>query len=337
MRLVWALSVLILVACPLRNAPAADSGRPVVIARGGASGYLPEHTLAAYSLAVDQGADFIAVDLVMVKDGDVFARPGHDLSETTDAAEVFPAHKKKKVIDGRTVEGWFSEDFTASEMRLLRARERHPFRYQRANGLHMIPNLAEILALRANLSREKGRTIGLYLGFTHPAYFRSVGLPLEEGVVSVLNAWALDREGAPVVLQSYEAATVKKLAEMTSARTILLLDVPGAHTTDAGLAEVATYAYGIGPAKTMIVPVNKQGHTETPTELVARAHHAGLKVYPHTFRPEPQFLPVDYSGDPSQEYCQFVRLGIDGLSTDTPYLALKAFLESCPMSAQPNR
>jgi glycerophosphoryl diester phosphodiesterase len=314
------------------NSFAAEKLRPLVIAHRGASGYLPEHTLEAYALAIDQGADFIEPDFVSSKDGYLFARHENELSGTTDVAEKYPALKTKKTIDGRVVEGWFSEDLTFNEIKRLRAKERVPFRNQSRNGAYEIPSLAEVLNLRSRMARETGRIIGIYAELKHPAYFASIGINMEEALVSVLTAWALDRPGAPVFLQCFEAATVKKLAQMTAVPTILLLDSDGPDTTDAGLAAVAAYAYGIGPAKTMIVPVDKQGNTGKPTDLVERAHRAGLKVHAYTFRPEPQFLPKTYGGDWAKEYCRFAALGVDGLFTDTPDLALKAFRDSCPMS-----
>jgi glycerophosphoryl diester phosphodiesterase len=137
-----------------------------------------------------------------------------------------------------------------------------------------------------------------------------------------------------VFLQSFEPDSLKRLAALTPLPRIQLLVAAGEATSDAGLAAIAAYAQGIGPAKTMIIPVDAQGRTGTPTDLVARAQKVGLKVHPYTFRPEPAFLPVSYAGDPAREYCQFAALKINGLFTDTPDLALKALRESCPISAK---
>jgi len=306
----------------------AGEQRPLVIAHRGASGYLPEHTLEAYQLAVDQGADFIEPDLVITKDGVLIARHENDLTDTTDAPEKFPDRGASKVIDGRTVTGWFSEDFTLAEIKTLRAKERLPFRDQSNNGKFLVPTFAEILDLRANASAA-GRVIGIYPETKHPGYFAQIGLPLEEPLIAALKAAGLDAADAPVFLQSFEQGSLRKLATMTKLPRVQLLPALGVFTTDEGLAYIAHYAQGIGPAKQMIVPVDKAGSAGPPTDLVERAHRAGLKVHPYTFRPENRFLPVTYGGDPAQEYCQFVRLGVDGLFTDTPDLALKALRTSC--------
>ena len=315
----------------------ANSPRPLVFGHRGASGYLPEHTVEAYRLDIDQGADYIEADLVSTEDGYLVARHENNIADTTDVARRFPDRKTKKVIDGKTIEGWFTEDFTLDELSTIRAVERLAFRSQANNGKYNIPTLADILVLRANKSRELGRMIGVYIETKHPAYFRSIGHPLEEPLVSILKAWALDRPGSPVFLQSFEADSVKRMAEDTSVPAIYLLEAAGPNTTDAGLKAIAAYAKGIGPAKSMIVPVDGQGMAGPPTDLVTRAHRAGLLVHAYTFRPESQFLPVSYAGASAKEYCQFAGLGVDGVFTDTPDLALKAFRESCPMSGPPIR
>ena len=317
--------------------PPATSPRPLVIGHRGASGYLPEHTVEAYRLAIDQGADYIKADLVSTEDGYLVARHENNIADTTDVARRFPDRKTKKIIDGKTIEGWFTEDFTLDELSTIRAVERLPFRNQANNGKYNIPTLADILVLRANKSRELGRMIGVYIETKHPAYFRSIGHPLEEPLVSILKAWALDRPGSPVFLESFEADSVKRMAGDTSVPATFLLEEAGPNTTNAGLAAIAAYAKGIGPAKSMIVPVDGQGMAGPPTDLVARAHRAGLFVHAFTFRPEPQFLPASYAGADAKEYCQFAGLGVDGLFTDTPDLALKALGESCPMSGPPVR
>jgi len=305
--------------------------RPLVMGHRGASGYVPDHTIVAYERAIEQGADYIETDLVRTRDGYLIARHENELSATTNIADMYPDRKTKKNVDGKTVEGWFSEDFTLDELGIVRSRQPMPFRDQTQNDKYPIPTIAEVLVLRASKSRELGRTIGVYIEAKHPAYFRAQGRPIEEGLVSILRAWALDRPGSPVFLQAFDPAAVKRFSSSTSVPAIQLLS-ESADVSDAALANIATYAKGIGPAKTMIVPVDKQGQAGKPTDLVVRAHKAGLLVHPYTFRPEKPFLPVTYGGDPAKEYCQFKQLGVDGVFTDTPDLALKAFTESCPMS-----
>lgn len=312
--------------------------RPLVIAHRGASGYLPEHTLEAYALAVEQGADFIEPDLVITKDGVLIARHENELSDTTDVAEKFPNRKATKTFGERNVEGWFSEDFTLAEIKTLRAKERVPFRNQSNNGKFEVPTLAEILDLRARLSAETGREIGLYPETKHPSYFAQLDMPLEEPLLEALSEAGLNRADAPVFIQSFETTNLMKLDAMTEIPLIQLIGGRADKEIEAmGLEGVARYADGIGPAKGLIAPMSENGQAEPPTDLVARAHAAGLLVHPYTFRPEPEFLPAPYGGDALAEYCAFAALGVDGLFTDTPDIALKAFSESCPMAARPTQ
>lgn len=319
------LSLVVVFASPLLAAE-----RPLVIGHRGASGYLPEHTLESYARAIEQGADYIEPDLVITKDGVLIVRHEPVLNYTTDVAEKFPARKTTKTLEGSKIDGWFAEDFTLAEIKTLRAKERLPFRDHSNDGKFQIPTFDDVLALRAEESKQAGREIGIYPETKHPAYFIAIGLPLEERAVAALQKAGLNRAGAPVFLQSFEAASLKKLKTLTPLPLIQLLD--GAVPDDAALAEIATYATGIGPTKTMIVPVDKDGKAGAANDLVARAHKAGLVVHPYTFRPERPFLPASYDGKPEAEYCQFATLGVDGLFTDTPDLALKAFRESCPMA-----
>lgn len=154
-------------------------GKPLVIAHRGASGYLPEHTLEAYARAITMGSDFIEPDVVSTKDGVLIARHENELSDTTNVATVFPEAKTKKTIDGRMVEGWFSEDFTLNEIKTLRAKERLVFRDQTNNGKFLIPTLAEVLALAESEGQKRGRAVGVYIETKHPTYFSGLGLDLE--------------------------------------------------------------------------------------------------------------------------------------------------------------
>ena len=310
--------------------------QPTIVGHRGFPGLMPDHTLEGYRRAIEAGADFIEPDLVATKDGALIARHEPMLGQTTDVAQrpEFASRKTTKRMDGVEVTDWFASDFTLAEIKTLHAKERVPFRNQSNNGKFAIPTFAEILDLRAKASKAQtlggsGREIGIYPETKHPSYFVQIGLPLEEPMLAALKTAGLDTAHAPVFLQSFEPGSLKKLAALTSLRRVQLLPGPGTDISDAGLAAIAMYAQGIGPAKQMIVPVDKAGNTAPPTDLIARAHRAGLIVHPYTFRPEKQFLPVTYGGDPAQEYCQFVGLGVDGLFTDTPDLALKVLATAC--------
>lgn len=313
---------------------------PLVIAHRGASGYLPEHTLEAYTLAVRQGADYIEPDLVMTRDGVLVARHENEIGGTTDVAERFPSRHATRQVDGVEVSGWFVEDLTIEELRSVRARERLPFRDHSHDGRFAIPTWDEILELRARLSAETGRSIGVYPETKHPTYFRSLGLPLEEPLLQSLAAHGLEGPGAPVFMQSFETGNLQWLRQRTATRLIQLVDGTGAPwdwvaaghpgsyadlCTRAGLERVAGYADGIGPHKRLIVPESLDGALTAPTSLVADAHDAGLLVHPWTFRREPEFLHASYAGNAARELQQFAALGVDGVFADFSDVAVAAF------------
>jgi glycerophosphoryl diester phosphodiesterase len=314
---------------------------PIVIAHRGASGYRPEHTLEAYEMAIAMGADFIEPDLVSTQDGVLIARHENEISETTDVAErpEFAARRTTKRIDGREVTGWFSEDLTLAEIKTLRARERLPFRGQDFNGQFEVPTFKEVLDLVQRRSVETGRTIGVYPETKHPTYFRSIGLPLEEPLLAALEAAGYHGRSAAVYVQSFETGNLKELRKRSDLPLIQLLDVEGQPwdltvagdrrtyrdlTTPEGLAEIATYADGIGPNKRLVVPADEEGRLLPPTTLVADAHRAGLLVHPWTFRSDGRFLASGYEGDPEREYTQFFELGVDGVFSDFPDVAVRA-------------
>ncbi len=314
---------------------------PLVIAHRGASGYRPEHTLEAYELAIDLGADFIEPDLVPTKDGVLLARHENEISETTDVAAIpeLAERRTTKRIDGREVTGWFTEDLTFAEITTLRARERLPFRGHAEDGRFKIPSLEEVLDLARRKSLEIGRTIGVYPETKHPSYFRSIGLPLEERLVATLETMGYRGPLAPVFIQSFETGNLRALREKTDLPLIQLLDDAGqpwdlaaagdprTHrdlATPEGLAGIARYANGIGPSKRLIVPAGPDGRLGSPTSLVADAHRAGLLVHPWTFRSEETFLAPDYERNPERELEQFYDLGVDGLFSDFADVAVKA-------------
>jgi glycerophosphoryl diester phosphodiesterase len=310
-----------------------------VIAHRGASGHRPEHTLAAYELAIEQGADFIEPDVVVTKDGALVARHEHRLDETTDVAARFPDRRTTKRFAGDSATGWFVEDFTLAELRTLRAKERLAFRSHAYDGRFPVPTLDEVLDLVARKGREVGRTIGVYPETKDPSYFRSIGLPIEERLVDALRRHGLEGRDAPVYIQSFEVENLRRLRTMTPVRLIQLVDASGAPvdlamrgdtmtyrsmTTPAGLRAIAEYADGIGANKALVVPPDVRDTTVARSPLVDDAHAAGLVVHVWTFRSDSVFLAPVFGGDPGAEYRLFARLGIDGLFTDFPDAAVRA-------------
>ncbi len=261
---------------------------PLVLGHRGATGYLPEHTLASYQLAIEQGADYIEPDLVSTKDGVLIARHEVNITGTTDVAShpEFAGRFTTKVIDGVPEDGWFADDFTLAEIKTLRATQRVAFRAQQFNGLYSVPTFSEVIEL-AKLARWKqGRVVGVYPETKHPTYHKSRGLALEPKVVDVLRRHGWNRRNAPVFIQSFEVANLKQLNSMTSVRLVQLIDAwdtlpdgtidvdrggfrpfdapydftlagdPRRYVdmvTPSGLLEIATYADGLGPWKRYLV------------------------------------------------------------------------------------
>ncbi|OWK31756.1 glycerophosphodiester phosphodiesterase [Sphingomonas mucosissima] len=315
--------------------PVPSLSPPIVIAHRGASGERPEHTIAAYELAIAQGADVIEPDLVPTRDGVLVARHENEISETTDVADhpEFAGRRTTKTIDGRKVTGWFTEDFTLGELKTLRARERLALlrpENRAFDGKETIPTLAEVIAL------AKRHRVAIYPETKHPTYFASIGKGTDEPLVAALRQAGWDGADAPVFIQSFEVANLQRLKAMTKVRLIQLIDGGGAPAdggarsyadmvTPAGLKTVAAYAWGIGPNKAMLW----QG--ESPTSIVRDAHAAGLHVHPWTYRAENQFLPPAYRngadprthGELDAEISAALRLGIDGFFTDFPLIGVR--------------
>src|SRR5467141_1104336 len=262
--------------------------RPLVIGHRGAHGYLPAHTLEGYSLAIELGADFIEPDLVSTKDGHLIARHEPNMVATTDVASrpEFASRRRTVIVDGAADNGFFASDFTLAEIKRLRAVQDFSERPQQFNGKFEIPTLEEIIELAKRKSKEKDRPIGIYPEVKHSTYHKSLGLPIEKRLVSILAAAGWNHRDAPVIIQSFEQSNLKERRRMTPVRLIQLIDADdvnadgslafnapfdrpydwtasgdprllartfGFLTTDAGLREVRTYADGIGPWKRYIV------------------------------------------------------------------------------------
>jgi len=316
----------------------------VVIGHRGASGYRPENTLAAYELAIEMGADYVELDLVSTGDGVLVVRHENELSQTTDvgARPEFADRRTTKLVDGLTVDGWFTEDFTLSEIQTLRVVERFPdVRPANAayDGEFQIPTLEEVL----DLAVASG--VGIYPEIKHATYFDSIGLSPEEPLVAALQSRGLTDPDDKVFIQSFETANLRELDRLIDVRLVQLIleaglpyDVADSGeglsyadmVTPSGLREIATYADGIGPDKDLVIPLDGLGSLGDSTTLVADAHDAGLLVHPYTFRVENEFLPMDLRssdepaepGDLAAEMTEFLSLGVDGLITDNPDIAV---------------
>lgn len=336
---------------------------PIIIGHRGASGYVPEHTLASYFVAIQQGADFIEPDLVSTRDGVLVARHENEIGGTTDVGEhaEFAQRRTTKVIDAVSIEGWFTEDFTLAELKTLRARERiadlRPVN-ARFDGQFEIPTLDEILdmvhgadVVRAHSARARHepppRRIGVYPETKHPSYFSALGLALEGPLLDTLGRHGyVDRE-APVFIQSFETANLQRLRALTPIPLVQLVAAAGAPfdwvaagdprtyagmVTRRGLAQVAAYADAVGVEKTLVIPRTEQGTLGSPTALIDDAHRQGLLVHAWTFRAENHFLPVPLRlgtdpaglGDLAAELTSYLQAGLDGVFIDQPVFGVRA-------------
>ncbi len=329
----WLAALMLLAATPLM-------AKPILIAHRGASGDRPEHTLAAYALAIEQGADFIEPDLVLTKDGVLVARHENEISETTDVASrpEFASRRKTKTIDGKAASGWFTEDFTLAELKTLRAKERLP-QLRPANttydGKFVIPTFAEILALVSEHEKRSGKRIGLYPETKHPAYFASIGLPHEASLLAALDGAGLNDADDPVFIQSFEVGNLISLSKKTKVRLVQLVageggpaDRPGTSYAEMiapkGLEAIAKYASAIGAEKNLVIRRDAKGALAVDTTLYEDADDAGLALHVWTMRAENYFLPTNFKrgsdprakGDLAGEIREFVRAGVSGIFSD---------------------
>lgn len=354
-----------------------DGQQPLVVAHRGASGYLPEETYEAYVKAIELGADAIEPDLISTKDGELIARHDPNLGTSTDVATrpEFADRKKTRLVDGEEQTGWFASDFTLKEIKTLGGISTDAERPQEFNGKYKIVTFQEIIDL-AKAKSNATRTVAVYIETKNPSYHRALGLPLEDKLIEILNKAGWNSKTAPVFVQSFEPSSLKymkskglntKLIQLIDADDVdmktgkltyaLPSDRPYDWTlagqtnrffsemvTPAGLAEIKTYADGIGPWKPYIIPVkgtfgadgkqldlNGDGKINyadatsmAPTTLISDAHKAGLFVHAYTFRNEKRRIPADFKNDPKAEYKAFYRLGLDGVFSDFSDTAIAA-------------
>jgi glycerophosphoryl diester phosphodiesterase len=325
--------------------------KPLVLGHRGACAHRPESTLASYARAIADGADYVEPDLVVTKDGVLIVRHENNVGETTDVAAhpEFAARRTTKTIDGQAVTGWFTEDFTLTEIKTLRAKERlgklRP-ESQAFDGEFQVVTFDEMIDFVAAEAATRGRPIGIIPEIKHSTYFAGIGLPLEQRFLDVLHAHTYLKT-APVIVQSFEIANLKwlhpRLADMPNVRLMQLTESDAAPAdraasgdnrkwaellTPAGVKQVASYAHFLAPYFRDLIPLDASGKLTTPTPLIAQAHAAGMLVGTWTFRPENHFLAVDFrdaAGDGARnpagsvaEMRRYLAAGVDAFFTDDP-------------------
>lgn len=270
----------------------------LVIGHRGAPGHLPEHSLESYRLAIRMGADAVETDLVMSADGVLVARHENELSRTTDVAArpEFAARRTTKVVAGRRLTGWFTEDLTFAELRTLGA----------PTALDPIISLDELLLLVAEESARADRRIGLHIEVKHPAYFAGLGLPMTHLLLGTLRDHGVDGPGSRVWIQSFDEWFMRRISPLTGLPLVQLVD----EGRPVDVHAIAGYADAIGPRRTMVL---------TPggvTPLLAQAHRAGLAVFVWTMR------------GPVAAHRAMFATGVDGVFTDYPDRAVTALSTS---------
>lgn len=333
-------------------ARAAKARTPLVIAHRGASGYLPEHTLAAYEMAIRMGADYIEPDVVSTKDGVLVVRHDPVLTDSTDILKhpEFADRKRTLKLKGFEITDFFVSDFTLAELKTLRATQVFADRDHSHDGKYEIPTLQEVIDLAQGRSRDTGRTIGIAPEIKFPTLHRDLGLGIEEKLVAMLDRAGLNKASSPVIIQSFEQANLKALRKLTPVPLLQLISGSGVDVagnvvlkapddrpydwavsgragtyadllTPEGLKEVATYADFVSPWKRWLVAPAGNEMVRRP-EIVANAHAAGLKVITWTLRDDR--LDTYYDGDTAQEYLDLFGMGVDGVFSDFADTAVAA-------------
>ncbi|MFE6164422.1 glycerophosphodiester phosphodiesterase [Streptomyces sp. NPDC056486] len=336
-----------------------DLPKPTIVAHRGTSGYRPEHTLGSYQLALDMGAHVIEQDVVPTKDGHLVCRHENDITATTDVAahSEFASRKTTKSVDGVSLTGWFTEDFTLAELKTLRAKERIPGTRQRNtlyDGRWEVPTLEEVFQWADKQGRAHGKRIWLHIETKHPTYFRKLGLGLEEPLAKLLRKYGRHKKNSPNFLQSFEPSSLQRLNKLVGPPLVVLLSTASSRPWDfveagdprtvadlikpEGLEWMASFAQGIGPTLDLVIPKKSDGSLGTPSTLVKDAHKAGLILHPYTMRNENTFLPTNFKkgtdpnayGDAFGAFKAYLETGIDGLfsdNCDTALLAREDFLK----------
>jgi glycerophosphoryl diester phosphodiesterase len=319
------------------------TSNPIVIAHRGASGYLPEHTLAAKALAHGMGANFIEQDVVLSKDGAAIVLHDIHLDSTTDVAQRFPGRAR---ADGR----FYAIDFDLQEIRQLRVHERthlntgeavFPERFPAQPALFQVPTLAEEIELLAGLDRSRGYATGLYIELKSPNWHRSEGQDLSSAILKVLDETGYWNRPDQVFLQCFDDQTLRQLREQLKV-PLPMIQLIGENSwgedsavdydylrTPAGLSYVASYAQGIGPFLPHIYLGKSATGTARLSDLVPLAQARGLQVHPYTLRRDE--LPAGIASFTELLDIIVEQAGIDGLFTDFPDLVVDYLRRRSPL------
>jgi glycerophosphoryl diester phosphodiesterase len=358
-----------------------DGNPPLIIGHRGLPGLYPEEVIAGYRAAIAAGTDALELDLQSSSDGVLFACHNVFLSDTTDVAEhpEFASRKKSRLVDGvMTGPEWYISDFSAAELKTLRVKQPLAGRSKQYDGRYAMATFQEILDLaKSAMAADSRHRINVYPETKNALYQRQLGLPLEESLLAMLANEGWNTADSPIFVQSFDPASLKLMRKLgLKTKVVQLIDGAGidyktgsitydspdsakpfswlqahdprtfaAMVTPTGLAEIRTYADGIGPWKFYILPAQgrdaagnavmalDQASNMAPSSLIADAHKAGLFVHPFTFRDESEYLTKTYRDDPKAEYKAYFDLGVDGVFTDFSTTGRVALTEWLHVSA----
>lgn len=311
-----------------------------VIAHRGASGYLPEHTLEAKAMAYAMGADYIEQDVVMTRDDQLIVLHDITLDRTTDVAEKFPERVRD---DGR----FYAIDFTLAEIRQLAASEGFEIedgektqgyadRFPMGRSAFSVPTLAEEIELIQGMNKSTGRNIGIYPEVKSPEFHREAGKDISTAVVRMLKSYGYTSKQDSVFLQTFSFEELRIIhdeilpAEGVELKLVQLIgsasSYPWMFEAD-GMDRLASYADGVGPEKGLVVSRDSSKGSIKITELVARAHAAGMQVHPYTYRLDPGQVPAYADSFEDLLKIHYFDADVDGVFTDFPDRAVD-FLRS---------
>ena len=314
--------------------------KKLVIAHRGASGYLPEHTIAAKAMAYAQGADYIEQDLVMTKDDQLVVLHDRHLDTVTDVASVFPGRARD---DGR----YYVIDFTLEEIRQLSVSERFELedgvatpvfkdRFPLWKSSFRVHTFSEEIELIQGLNKSTGKSVGLYPEIKSPAFHHDEGKDIASATLDVLSEYGYTSKSDDVFLQCFDPYELQRIhADLMPAKEMDLLLIQLIATSEEyqrllsadGMKQLATFVDGIGPSALLLVEKDSTVSRIQTTGLTELAHAAGLKVHPYTFRRERDQMPPYAKDYDDLLRIFFDEVGVDGVFTDFPDLTVQ-FLEN---------
>ena len=321
---------------------AAATAKRLVIAHRGASGYLPEHTIAAKAMAYAQGADYIEQDLMMTKDDELVVLHDRYLDTVTNVVQIFPDRHRD---DGR----FYVIDFTLEEIRQLSVVERFKMqegiatpvfedRFPLGKSSFRVHTFSEEIELIQGLNVSTGKSVGIYPEIKSPAFHREEGKDIAAAALSVLKQYGYDEKTDKVFFQCFDSSELQRINDELMPQLdmdLLLVQLMGTEREyhwmldKKGMQRLATYVDGIGPSAYLLIAPDSTAAEIKVTGLVELAHAAGLQVHPYTFRRERDQMPPF-----AKDYDDFLRIffdvvGVDGVFTDFPDLTVR-YVESNP-------